>query len=110
MKTSLPTPFISTRRACSRRAFLRGTGVALALPFLDAMLPAFARAGESTPSTPRRMFAICNNLGLLPEMFFPEEGGPDYKPSPYLELLAKHSYDFSVFSGVSHPDVDGGHP
>ncbi len=110
MNTSPQTPFISTRRACSRRTFLRGTGVALALPFLDAMLPAFARAGESTPSVPRRMFAICNNLGLLPEMFFPTESGRDYRPSPYLEMLAQHSYDFSVFSGVSHPDVDGGHP
>jgi hypothetical protein len=30
--------------------------------------------------------------------------------SPYLELLKEHRNDFTVFSGVSHPDVDGGHP
>ena len=35
---------ISTKNALSRRSFLRGTGVALSLPLLDAMIPAFARA------------------------------------------------------------------
>ena len=36
--------------------------------------------------------------------------GRDYALSPYLELLEEHRNDFTVFSGVSHPDVDGGHP
>lgn len=74
-----------------------------------------ARAAASGPvlnpsATPRRMFAICNNLGLLPEYFFPQGSGPDYIPSPYLKLLESHRKDFTVFSGVSHPNVDGGHP
>jgi hypothetical protein len=56
------------------------------------------------------MLAICNNLGLLPDYFFPKETGRGYTPSPYLEKLASHRDDFTVFSGVSHPDVDGGHP
>jgi hypothetical protein len=56
------------------------------------------------------MFAICNNLGLLPEEFFPATAGREYRPSPYLELLARHRDHFTVFSGVWHPDVDGGHP
>src|SRR6201999_3341923 len=36
--------------------------------------------------------------------------GRDYALSPYLEVLKEHRTDFSVFSGVSHPNVDGGHP
>src|SRR5262249_55947081 len=56
------------------------------------------------------VLAVCNNLGLIPENFFPQEGGRGYKLSPYLELLEKHRNDFTVFSGVWHPDVDGGHP
>lgn len=56
------------------------------------------------------MLAICNNLGLLPEHFFPTEHGRGYALSPYLDLLREHRDDFTVFSGVSHPDVDGGHP
>ena len=113
---SLPT--IHRQRDFSRRTFLRGAGIALALPLLDVMKPAFGAtaalaegASSVTPSgKPRRMLAICNNLGLLPDQFFPKEAGRDYAPSPYLEILDDHRDDFTVFSGVSHPDVDGGHP
>ena len=104
-----PGSFVSTRRACSRRTFLRASGVALALPLLEAMRPAFSRAEAAAPK-PRRMLGICNNLGLLPDQFFPTDAGRDYTLSPYLELLAEHRRDFTVFSGVWHPDVDGGHP
>src|SRR4029077_11233324 len=83
--------------------------VALALPYLEAMQAPLARAaGEA--AAPRRMFCVCNNLGLLPEWFFPKDEGRDYTPSPYLKLLEEHRADFTVFSGVSHPGVDGGHP
>jgi hypothetical protein len=64
----------------------------------------------SPVNKPRRMFAICNNLGLLPENFFPKEPGRGYRSSPYLDLLKDHRDDLTVFSGVSHPEVDGGHP
>ena len=103
------TPYVAFKRAVSRRRFLAGTGVLLALPMLDAMTPAFA-AAPAPSAKPRRMLGICNNLGLVPEYFFPTGKGKDYKASPYLELLQAHRKDFSVFSGVSHPDVDGGHP
>jgi hypothetical protein len=81
------------------------------------MLPAFARAAsrgsEGNQSTaPRRFFGICNNLGVLPDKFFPEasQSGRDYTLSPYLQELRDFRSDFTVFSGVMHPDVDGGHP
>jgi hypothetical protein len=101
---------IHLKRSLPRRQFLRGVGVALGLPLLDAMAPSFARASESP--VPRRFFGICNNLGLLPEKFFPEasSSGRNYQLSPYLEHLAAHRDDFTVLSGVMHPDVDGGHP
>jgi hypothetical protein len=114
MMRTMSSPFVSTGGGMSRRRFLRGAGVALALPLLDAMLPAFAAPVAAIPGTPgakpRRMLTVCNNLGLLPMEFFPKESGRDYKLSPYLELLAEHRDQFTVFSGVSHPDVDGGHP
>jgi hypothetical protein len=90
---------------------LRGAGVALSLPLLDVTTPAFARAApKAQRSVPRRMLAICNNLGVLPEHFFPAEGGFDYATSHYLSFLQEFRKDFTVFSGVSHPNVDGGHP
>jgi len=101
---------VITKQNLHRRHFLRGAGVALGLPLLDAMVPAFARA-EINP-VPRRFFGICNNLGLLPDLFFPaaDSAGKGYKPSTYLEHLAEHHNAFTVLSGVSHPDVDAGHP
>ncbi len=112
----MDAPFVSTRPALSRRKFLRGAGILMALPLLDAMTPAFAAtakrlaAGTTPGKKPRRMLGICNNLGLLPENFFPKNAGRDYELSPYLEVLRAHRNNFTVFSGVSHPDVDGGHP
>jgi hypothetical protein len=108
-----PTPFIATRQALSRRRFLQGVGVAMSLPLLDAMQPRFARAASNslTPNAkPRRMFGICNNLGVRPDLFFPTGTGREYVASPYLKLLDAHRNDFTVISGVSHPNVDGGHP
>ena len=106
--STVAAPFASARRRISRRRFLRGAAVALALPLLESMQAPFARAASD--KVPRRMFCICNNLGLLPGSFFPRDDGRDYKPSPYLKLLEEHRSDFTVFSGVSHPGVDGGHP
>lgn len=111
------SPYVSTRPALSRRHFLRGAGIALALPLLDGMTPIFAgarataSAAAATPGgKPRRFFGICNNLGLLPDQFFPKAPGRDYALSPYLEHLKAYRDHFTVFSGVSHPEVDGGHP
>ncbi|HXJ40723.1 MAG TPA: DUF1552 domain-containing protein, partial [Bryobacteraceae bacterium] len=102
--------FVNKQRTLHRRHFLRGAGVALSLPLLEAMTPALARA--SADPAPRRFFGICNNLGLLPDKFFPspDSAGAGYQLSPYLEHLASHRDEFTVLSGVWHPDVDAGHP
>jgi hypothetical protein len=81
--------------------------VALALPLLDAMTPAFA--AQAAAEVPRRLVAIEKNMGILPQFFFPEGTGPYYKPSPYLERLAAHRQQMTVLSGVSLPGVTGGH-
>jgi len=91
----------------NRRAFLRGAGVTLALPFLEAMQPAFG--AHATTAIPRRMVCIQTNMGILPQFFFPETAGRDYASSAYLERLKAHRDQITVFSGVSYPGVDGGH-
>jgi len=108
----MKTVHIANRQAISRRHFLQGTGVLLGLPLLDAMRPAFAHAAAAEDATPRRFLGICNNLGLLPEKFFPapDQAGRGYALSPYLAHLSDFQNDFSVLSGVWHPDVDSGHP
>lgn len=94
-----------TSPAMNRRTFLRASGAALALPFLDAMRPVFGKA----PEEPRRMIAICTNLGVLERHFYPAEQGRGYGLTPYLKVLEPFREHFTVFSGTSHGDVTGGH-
>ena len=55
------------------------------------------------------MVCICTPLSLHPPFFFPEQAGKDYQLSPYLEPLQKFRDDFTVISGLSHPDVGSSH-
>lgn len=89
----------------SRRAFLRGTGVSLALPFLDAMWPSRAAAAAST--APQRLVAICTSLGIYGPALFPAQTGRGYEATPYLDLLKEHREQLTVFSGLSHPEQAG---
>ena len=67
-------------------------------------------SAKSEPSNPpRRMVAIQTNQGIMPHLFFPEKAGKDYELSPYLKILEPLREQFTVFSGMSHPGVDGGH-
>jgi hypothetical protein len=98
------------RLSVSRRAFLRSTGVAMALPLLDPMMPAVRAASDQSPNRHRRRFVgICHPLGLHAENFYPAQTGAGFPPSPYLEPMKGVLDRLTVFSGVSHPEVDGGH-
>jgi hypothetical protein len=88
-----------------RRHFLRAAGVSLALPWLDALAP--ARAAAAGPR--RRLVCINTPLGLHPPFFFPQKAGKDYELTPYLEVLEDFRDDFTVVSGLSHPDVGPSH-
>jgi len=100
------TPYLATGRALSRRHFLKGTGSAvLSLPVLEAMSPAFLRGQSSTP--PKRIVAMCATLGFHGPQLFPTTPGRDYELTPYLSRLKNHRDDFTVFSGLSHPDQQG---
>ena len=89
----------------TRRTFLKSASVAIALPLLESV----TRANERVDSSPRRMVCICTNMGMMPEFFWPSGSGRDYQPSEYLSLIDRFRNDYTVFSGVSHPEVDGGH-
>src|SRR4051812_41886115 len=85
-----------------RRTFLRSAGVAIGLPFLDAMVPASAAEAKKALASPRRMVLVGRPLGMYTPFFFPEKAGKDYEPSRYLKLLQVHREHFTVFSGMSH--------
>ena len=97
-----------SNRIC-RRSLLRSAGVTLTLPLLEAMQPRSSRAAEAA-EPPRRMICINTTLGLHTPYLFPTATGRDYELTPYLEPIQKFRDQFTVFSGLSHPEVDGGHP
>lgn len=90
-----------------RRTVLRGAGLAVGLPFLDAMLPALASAAQA--EAPRRFVSFSLGLGLHGPNLFPSDAGFGYTPSPYLAEISDILPDVTVCSGVSHPYVAGGH-
>jgi hypothetical protein len=90
----------------TRRSFLRTSGALLSLPFLESHARA-AAAANSAP--PQRTLAIMTNMGIMPRYFFPEAAGREYQSTPYLDILQPYREQFTVFSGVSHPGVDGNH-
>ena len=91
----------------SRRAALKASGIAIALPLLESMKSAI---GHEHMAPPKRMVLICNALGLHSPSLFPKTSGTDYANTEYLELLKEHRSDFTLFSGLSHPDQNGKDP
>jgi len=87
----------------NRRNFLRAAGVSLALPLLDARL----QGAES--QSPRRMVCICTPLGLHAPYLFPATAGWEYESTPYLDVLKDFREDFTVVSGLAHPEVGSSH-
>lgn len=90
----------------SRHFFLRGGGASLSLPLLSAMQGRSCRGADTASSIPRTVM-ICGGLGFHTPFLFPEQPGRDYESTPYLDLLADHRDQFTVFSGLSHPEQNG---
>lgn len=90
-----------------RRQVLRGAGAGIALPLLSAMTP-MGTAGSSEKHKPiPRTVAICGGLGFHAPLLFPDHTGKDYPLTPYLKLIEQHRSDFTLFSGLSHPEQNG---
>jgi len=60
-------------------------------------------------SQPKRFLGVLNYFSFHTPLLFPSDEGFDYTPSPYLELLQRHRQDFTIISGLNHPDVRDGH-
>jgi len=89
----------------TRRNFLRAAGVTLAMPWLESLAPSQGPAARPR----RRMVCICSPLGLQPAFFFPKQAGKDYELSPYLDVIKEFRNDFTVVSGLAHPNVGPSH-
>src|SRR6202011_4495144 len=94
---------VITRKSIPRRAFLRGTGAALALPVLDAMTPAFAAA----TTRPIRMSFIEVPNGIMMDKGTPATEGTGFALTPILEPLAGFRDRMLVLSGLDQGQAKG---
>jgi hypothetical protein len=93
---------ISQRWLLNRRHFLRGAGACVALPLLDSMTPLFAAAAPTVK--PRRSVFVYIPNGVNGMAWQVTKPGRGYDLSPSLKPLEKHRNDFTVFSGLHHPN------
>lgn len=95
-----------------RRTFLRGAGVAMALPWLQAMSPnskSFGAAGSMAASEiPKRAVFTFWGLGLNGRDYTPKEDGKGYQITPILKPLEAHRDEFTVITGLKLTH-SGGH-
>src|SRR5436190_12512085 len=100
------------KKALSRRTFLRGAGVSMALPFLDAMVPALSAAGKPVP----RLGFIYIANGVIQKQWKPEKVGAGFDLPPILKPLEPVKDYLNVVSGLAHLQADtfgdgtGDHP
>ncbi|MFT5497858.1 MAG: hypothetical protein ACI9TH_003265 [Kiritimatiellia bacterium] len=106
----LYSPYFNLMRSpLNRRTFLRSSGVAMALPMLEAMTPV-GRAAAAAKRPVKRFVCLSNNYGVYQKAFFPDPGesGTDYTMPETLKPLEKHRKDFTTFSNLDH-GFTGGH-
>jgi hypothetical protein len=86
-------------KALHRRTFLRGIGTAIALPFLDAMMPAFA-ATTAKVAAPCRFMVVYAPTGMIMDQWTPKVEGTGFELPRILKPLEAHREDILVLSGL----------
>lgn len=86
------------KKSIPRRTFLRGVGASLALPMLDAMTPALARAAEA----PKRYSLVYAPNGMNMEYWTPAATGKAFEVTPILKPLAAWRDQMLVISGLNN--------
>ena len=92
----------------SRRTMLRGFGVSLGLPWLEAMMPRAARGASQAPKNPVRMAMLYMPNGVNVAHWSPEGTGRDFKLSVTLEPLAGLNDQILVVSNLWNAGAKGG--
>src|SRR5436190_21301027 len=87
-------------KSLPRRTVLRGLGATMALPFLEAMLPAFPLRGLAGAKPVHRFQAFYVPNGMAMEFWSPKGEGSAFELSPILEPLAAYRNQMLVLSGI----------
>ena len=87
-------------KSLPRRTVLKGMGVSVALPFLEAMLPAFSLPARAAGKPANRFLAFYTPNGMAMEYWSPKTEGRNFELTPILEPLAPFRDQMIVLSGV----------
>jgi len=100
-----------TRRSLPRRTFLRGMGVTMALPLLDAMVPAMTAQSRTAAVPIRRFGAVYVPHGKIHSQWTPAVQGTGFDFTPILKPLEPFRDHLCVVSGLDGPKdpAAGGH-
>ena len=91
-----------TRKHLSRRTVLKGTGAAVALPLLDAMIPAATALAKTAAAPKPRMAFIYFPHGAVMEKWTPKKEGADFDLPPIIASLAPFQKQLTVVSGLEN--------
>src|SRR4029434_10748552 len=97
-------PMFVTKRALSRRTFLRGAGAALALPLLDAMAPAMTAMAQTPAAGRRRLGFVYVPNGIIMDQFTPVKVGTDFEFTTILKPLEPFRDSVVVVSNRAAPE------
>ena len=105
-----------SKLALPRRTFIRGLGATVALPLLDAMVPAATALAKTAARPATRLGFVYIPNGVIQEQFVPAATGAGFALSPTLGPLAPVQDRLLVLSGLAHRQADsfgdgnGDHP
>ncbi|HWP85033.1 MAG TPA: DUF1552 domain-containing protein [Terriglobia bacterium] len=94
------------RQALPRRTFLRGMGATLALPLLDAMVPAFASTAGEVSGRPNRLSIVYAPTGMIMDQWTPATEGAGFAMPPILTSLEPFRDRMLVLSGLALKNAD----
>jgi hypothetical protein len=95
---------IITKKHLSRRTFMRGTfGAAVALPFLDAMVPALTAQARTAAGAPFRFGVVYLPCGVYPDTWHPTQIGSDFEFKPVMQPLEPFRNQLVTVSKMKAP-------
>ena len=97
--------FIS-KKHLARRTFLRGVGAAVALPLLDAMVPARTLLAKTAANPASRLGFVYLPHGAIMDRWTPAQEGPGFEYTPILKPLEPFRDYVDVVSGLGHKAAD----
>src|SRR5262249_34694793 len=97
-----PSVMMIFRKTIPRRTFLKGMGATLALPLLDAMVPAFAATVDTAAKTPTRLAFVYTPCGLIMNKWVPPTAGGNFEITPTLQPLAPFRDQMLVLTRLAH--------